>query len=258
MNEELKLILQEYVLTANNPNYGGNYSIINSKFPELANIDPFVLQEYVLTANDPRYNGDFSVINSKFPELFEDTTPPPSTSIGVDINITEEIKQELSSLGLSAEEFEVYQQGIKNAIIEVENEMPAIIKQTEALEDVVEMRTAKSSAGGILSGMDVKSPEKIIVEKRHVFHEFLNEDKSNIEDAKERWIQQERQKLQTEKLEEVFEELKSDVMPAWTGPVGFLSKIAVGISKIMPQPGIVGVEEEKDKDIDQLMLMVLL
>ena len=249
MNEELKLILQEYVLTANNPNYGGDYSIINNKFPELADVDPSVLQEYVLTANNPNYDGDFSVINSKFPELFEGTTPPPS--IDVDINITEEIKQELSSLGLSGEEFEVYQQGIKNAIIEVENEMPAIIKQTEELEDVVEMRTEKSSAGGILSGMNVKSPEKIIVGKRYVFHEFLNEDKSNIEDAKERWIQQERQKLQTVKLEEVFSELKSDVMPTWTGPVGFLSKIAGGISSIMPQPGVVGVGEEKDKDIDQ-------
>ena len=53
MNEELKLILQEYVLTANNPNYGGNYSIINSKFPELANIDPNILEEYVATAKNP-------------------------------------------------------------------------------------------------------------------------------------------------------------------------------------------------------------
>ena len=105
MNKELELILQEYVLTANNPNYGGDYSIINNKFPELADVDPSVLQEYVLTANNPNYDGDFSVINSKFPELFEGTTPPPS--IDVDINITEEIKQELSSLGLSGEEFEV-------------------------------------------------------------------------------------------------------------------------------------------------------
>ena len=67
--EELEFALQEYVLTANNPKYNGDYSVINSKFPELADIDPFVLQEYVLTANDPKYGGDWSVINSKFPEL---------------------------------------------------------------------------------------------------------------------------------------------------------------------------------------------
>ena len=43
--EELEFILQEYVLTANAPEYGGDYSIINSKFPELANIDPKILEE---------------------------------------------------------------------------------------------------------------------------------------------------------------------------------------------------------------------
>ena len=67
--EELEFALQEYVLTANDPKYNGDYSVINSKFPELADIDPFVLQEYVLTANDPKHGGDWDVINSKFPEF---------------------------------------------------------------------------------------------------------------------------------------------------------------------------------------------
>ena len=66
--DNLEFTLQEYVLTANDPKYGGDYSIINSKFPELADIDPFVLEEYVLTANDPKNNGDYSIINSKFSE----------------------------------------------------------------------------------------------------------------------------------------------------------------------------------------------
>ena len=67
--EDFDLILQEYVATANNPDYNGDYSIINSKFPELTNIDPKVLEEYVLTANNPEYNQDWDLINSKFPEF---------------------------------------------------------------------------------------------------------------------------------------------------------------------------------------------
>lgn len=36
--EEIEGVLQEYVATANNPKYKGDYSIINSKFPELKKI----------------------------------------------------------------------------------------------------------------------------------------------------------------------------------------------------------------------------
>ena len=80
--EELEFILQEYVLTANDPKYGGDYSIINSKFPELADIDPFVLEEYVLTANDPKNNGDYSIINSKFSEdIFKEDVAEPSAEL---------------------------------------------------------------------------------------------------------------------------------------------------------------------------------
>ena len=67
--EDLDLILQEYVATANNPEYNSDYDIINGKFPELKDIDSTILQEYVATANNEDYNGDYDVINSKFPEL---------------------------------------------------------------------------------------------------------------------------------------------------------------------------------------------
>ena len=66
---ELTGILQEYVATANNPEYNNDYDIINGKFPELKDIDPIVLQEYVATANNEDYNGDYDIINSKFPEF---------------------------------------------------------------------------------------------------------------------------------------------------------------------------------------------
>ena len=67
---EIKEILQEYVATANNPEYKSDFEVINSKFPELSQYDKGLLQEYVATANNPEYKSDFNVINSKFPELF--------------------------------------------------------------------------------------------------------------------------------------------------------------------------------------------
>ena len=66
---DLKEVLQEYVATANNPAYNGDYNVINSKFPELTDYDPEVLKEYVATANNPAYGGDYNTINSKFPEF---------------------------------------------------------------------------------------------------------------------------------------------------------------------------------------------
>jgi len=67
--EDLDLILQEYVATANDPEANGDWGLINSKFPELTGFDPIILQEYVKTANDPKANGDWDLINSKFPEF---------------------------------------------------------------------------------------------------------------------------------------------------------------------------------------------
>ena len=80
---DLKEVLQEYVATANNPAYNGDYEVINSKFPELADYDPEVLKEYVATANNPSYGGDFNTINSKFPEFgfeTEQTTEESTTT----------------------------------------------------------------------------------------------------------------------------------------------------------------------------------
>ena len=69
---DLELTLQEYVATANDPKANGDWDLINSKFPELADFDPVLLREYVKTANDPKANGDYDVINSKFPEFSGD------------------------------------------------------------------------------------------------------------------------------------------------------------------------------------------
>ena len=69
MNGNLESVLQEYVMTANDPKAGGDWDLINSKFPELADFDPVLLQTYVETANDPKANNDWNLINSKFPEF---------------------------------------------------------------------------------------------------------------------------------------------------------------------------------------------
>lgn len=81
MNEELIQLLKDYVATANNPKYGGDWNVVNSKFPELSGYDPQLLKDYVATANNPNYGGDWRVINSKFPELqVKKKEPSVSTS----------------------------------------------------------------------------------------------------------------------------------------------------------------------------------
>jgi hypothetical protein len=70
MNDELIQIFKDYVATANNPKYGGNWDEINSKFPELSGYDKQLLKDYVATANNSSYGGDWNTINSKFPEFF--------------------------------------------------------------------------------------------------------------------------------------------------------------------------------------------
>jgi hypothetical protein len=69
MNEELEQLLKDYVATANNPKYGGDWAVVNSKFPELKDYDDQLLKDYVATANNKEYKSDWGVINSKFPEL---------------------------------------------------------------------------------------------------------------------------------------------------------------------------------------------
>ena len=66
---DLTNTLQEYVATANNPEYNNDWGIINGKFPELSQYDPSILEAYVATANNPKYGNDWETINSKFPEL---------------------------------------------------------------------------------------------------------------------------------------------------------------------------------------------
>jgi len=76
MPEIDEVVLKDYVATANNPEYNGDWSVINSKFPELEGVDEQLLKDYVATANNSKYNMDWEVINSKFPELKEERLEP--------------------------------------------------------------------------------------------------------------------------------------------------------------------------------------
>ena len=79
---DIKKILEEYVATANNPEYKSDFTTINSKFPELKGYDPKLLEEYVATANNEEYKSDFNIINSKFPELFDEKKKGFQTDLG--------------------------------------------------------------------------------------------------------------------------------------------------------------------------------
>jgi len=85
---DLTTVLKDYVQTANNPEYGGDWNIINSKFPELANFDKQVLKDYVSTANNFYYGGNWNIINGKFPELFK----PQNTSTKINNSVNKKSK----------------------------------------------------------------------------------------------------------------------------------------------------------------------
>ena len=69
--EELGQLLLDYTATFNNPQYGEDWDVVDSKFPELAGYDRKVLHDYVATMNNPKYGGDQSKVNALFPEFFD-------------------------------------------------------------------------------------------------------------------------------------------------------------------------------------------
>ena len=142
-----------------------------------------------------------------------------------------ELASELSGLGLDGQELKTYEDGLNKALAKTEVEMEEVLKLAEKAPTSQYLATK-----GFLGQF----------EKRNVyaFQDFLNEDQSNIEEAKEKWIQQEREKIQSRNLEKVFEELKSDVLPWWTGPVGIYGSAR----KILgPQSSVVMINEDGEK-----------
>jgi hypothetical protein len=69
MEDELDVVLKDYVTTANSGKYD-SWEAINEKFPELKDYDQQALKDYVSTANSGEYNS-WEEINTKFPEIFE-------------------------------------------------------------------------------------------------------------------------------------------------------------------------------------------
>jgi len=74
--EELGQLLLDYAATASNPSYGGDWNVIDAKFPEFQpggkyqHLKAQDLHDYVETYNNPEYKQDTAVINAKFPEFF--------------------------------------------------------------------------------------------------------------------------------------------------------------------------------------------
>lgn len=75
MNEDKVQLLKDYVATYQNPEYGGDWELVNFKFPELEGVDQQILKDYVATYQNPEYGGDWELVNSKFPELFDQGIP---------------------------------------------------------------------------------------------------------------------------------------------------------------------------------------
>jgi len=69
IDNDLAKLLKDYVATYQNPEYNGDWDVVNSKFPELDQYDPQLLKDYVATYQNPEYNGDWNLINSKFGEF---------------------------------------------------------------------------------------------------------------------------------------------------------------------------------------------
>ena len=107
--QQINRLLEDYIATIDNPDYGGDMDLINSKFPEFEGIDPQVLMDYVSTVKNPKYRGDLNVINQKFPEFFDDVKKKDIQPVQVDSDgsggteITEEVLQEEEGVPISSE-----------------------------------------------------------------------------------------------------------------------------------------------------------
>ena len=62
------------------------------------------------------------------------------------------------------------------------------------------------------------APREEVKYESYVFDEFLNEDKDNIEEAKQKWISKQRKDLLKNKLEERLEELEDEMLPWYSIP----------------------------------------
>ena len=54
-------ILREYAATANNPEYKGNWEVIDSKFPELKDYDKYLRQKVQPTSTTKPTQSNFSL-----------------------------------------------------------------------------------------------------------------------------------------------------------------------------------------------------
>jgi hypothetical protein len=158
--EEIEGVLQEYVATANNPKYNGDYSVINSKFPELKKYDEDVLREYVATANNKKYSGDYKVINSKFPEFFEvkkkDNSLQNGQKVAKDVTTTPKKKQSL--LDIEKKEAPKVLDFSSGKL-----KTPMSMSLEQAKEDKTRIKTSKEIVGGrvgVAIAKDVIKPVK--------------------------------------------------------------------------------------------------
>ena len=164
MPEIDEVVLRDYVATANNPEYNGDWSLINSKFPEFKDIDDQLLKDYVATANNPDYNGDFEVINSKFPEFSEiedvvdtEKSVEPSVDFESELNRNYDQLKEVDEL-LKQKDLP---EGIKNVLLQEQRllkqeEFVLIGEQQEARKYIEEQEEEE------VVGQSIEDNEKVV------------------------------------------------------------------------------------------------
>jgi hypothetical protein len=102
-----------------------------------------------------------------------------------------------------------------------EQEVSDIISQAEAepvtkiKEEEIEQSLFNPYAKGYGSYV---APRKKVEYKSYVFDEFLNEERDNIEQAKQQWISKQRKDLLKEKLEERLEDVEDKFLPWYSLP----------------------------------------
>ena len=181
MPEIDEVVLKDYVATANNPEYNGNWSVINSKFPELEGVDEQLLKDYVATANNSRYNMDWEVINSKFPEFKEERLEPGQGVLTPEaFEQGKEIPAAETTAPAAGEKVVVTASESEDGGLEPRNIEKELTRNFEELQEVKNLLEQKDLPEGL---RNILTSEKKLLEQEELV--LISEQQEPVEDIQE-------------------------------------------------------------------------
>ena len=121
-----------------------------------------------------------------------------------------ETKEILSEYSVADSNIAITKQEVDNIISKANT--PPVIKTKKGDIEQTQFNPYAKGYGAYVA------PRKEVKYESYVFDEFLNEDKDNIEEAKQKWISKQRQDLLKKKLEERLEELEDEMLPWYSIP----------------------------------------